>query len=77
MLAWDGITILTIGESWTQKGLWPLGRGKGKAQADGAEGDCGHHDICITSTVKGWFGPSMTQVNDHAGGPKLQLKWVV
>lgn len=77
MRAWGGVTILIISESVAQKGLWPLGRGEGKGQAEGAEGHCSHHDTFIIFAVKCWSRLNMTHMNGHTGGPKLQLKRVV
>lgn len=46
-----------IGESQTQKGLWPPSRGLGEGLADGAKGDCGHHDAYIIFHCEGLVWP--------------------
>lgn len=66
----SAVPILAIGESLTQKGLWPLGRGDRRVLWPPWQ-------IYDHSAVKCWFSPSVTLVSGHTGGPELQLKQVV
>lgn len=66
----SAVPILAIGESLTQKGLWPLGRGDRRVLWPPWQ-------IYDHSAAKCWFSPSVTLVSGHTGGPELQLKQVV